>query len=54
MLIGHQVLAKMRTNTVRKIGLVFLFSLGAFTMVAAILRIISIFVVSIFPLSLFQ
>ncbi|KAK7962984.1 uncharacterized protein PG986_003809 [Apiospora aurea] len=40
------VLAKMRTNTVRKIGLVFLFSLGAFTMVAAILRIISIFVLN--------
>lgn len=39
----------MRTNTVRKIGLVFLFSLGAFTMVAAILRIISIFVVSTNP-----
>ncbi|KAK7985875.1 hypothetical protein PG988_003497 [Apiospora saccharicola] len=40
------VLAKMRTNAVRKVGLVFLFSLGAFTMVAAILRIISIFVLN--------
>ncbi|KAK8062046.1 hypothetical protein PG994_008412 [Apiospora phragmitis] len=40
------VLAKMRTNAVRKIGLVFLFSLGAFTMVAAIVRIVSIFVLN--------
>ncbi|KAK8043278.1 hypothetical protein PG993_005708 [Apiospora rasikravindrae] len=40
------VLAKMRTNAVRKVGLVFLFGLGAFTMVAAILRIISIFVLN--------
>ncbi|KAK7985138.1 hypothetical protein PG988_002760 [Apiospora saccharicola] len=40
------VLARMQTNAVRKVGLVFLFGLGAFTMIAAVLRIISIFVVS--------
>ncbi|KAK6839152.1 hypothetical protein PG987_005018 [Apiospora arundinis] len=38
------VLARMQTTTFRKIGLVFLFGLGAFTMVAAVLRIVSIFV----------
>ncbi|KAK8072270.1 hypothetical protein PG996_005618 [Apiospora saccharicola] len=38
------VLARMQTNAVRKVGLVFLFGLGAFTMIAAVLRIISIFV----------
>ncbi|KAK8852309.1 integral membrane protein PTH11 [Apiospora arundinis] len=38
------VLAKMRTNVLRKIGLVFLFGLGLFTMVAAVVRIVSIFV----------
>ena len=36
----------MRTNALRKVGLVFLFGLGLFTMVAAVVRIISIFVVS--------
>lgn len=36
----------MRTNALRKVGLVFLFGLGLFTMVAAVIRIISIFVVS--------
>ncbi|KAK8131855.1 hypothetical protein PG999_000028 [Apiospora kogelbergensis] len=40
------VLARMRTNALRKVGLVFLFGLGLFTMVAAVIRIISIFVVS--------
>ncbi|KAK8122216.1 hypothetical protein PG984_010886 [Apiospora sp. TS-2023a] len=38
------VLARMQTNAVRKVGLVFLFGLGAFTMIAAVLRIVSIFV----------
>ncbi|KAK8008782.1 hypothetical protein PG991_011333 [Apiospora marii] len=38
------VLAKMQTTAVRKTGLVFLFGLGAFTMVAAVLRIVSIFI----------
>ncbi|KAK6821379.1 hypothetical protein PG987_015779 [Apiospora arundinis] len=40
------VLAKMRTNVLRKIGLVFLFGLGLFTMVAAVVRIVSIFVLN--------